>query len=102
MRELGENANGDQQYPTYADLKMEVKKWFWKVSDAKIKYAQWEKLHQLNFLDSDLFFQKFESLAFEAGVLGNEWMMCIQIKKAARETSENTIYVGDGTVPATF
>ncbi len=82
---------------TYADFKAEVKRRFWKDSDTEIKYAQWEKLHELNFPDSDLFFQKFE-----ARILSNKWMMCAQIKKAAHETSKNTIYVGNETIAATF
>lgn len=68
-RELRENANGDQQYLTYANFKAAVKRQLWKDLDMDIKYTQWEKLCQANFPDSDLFFQKFKSLAFEAGVL---------------------------------
>ncbi len=101
-RKLGESTNRDQQYPAYSDFKAEVRRWFWKDSDAEIKYAQWEKLCQADFKDGNLFFQKFESLAFEAGVFGNKCMMCTQVMKAAHETSKNTIYAGDEMVPATY
>ncbi len=43
---------------------------------------QWEWLQQSNFPDGDLFFQQFESLTFEAGVLGINQMMMVQVKKA--------------------
>ncbi len=101
-RELGESDEGDQRYPSYANFKAEVRRRFWKDLDAKIKYVQWEKLRQVNFKDSDLFFQKFESLIFEAGIASNERMMCAQVKKAACETSKNTIYAGNGDVPTTY
>ncbi len=65
-RELGESNEGEQCYPSYAKFKTEVRRQFWKNSNAEIKYAQWEKLYQVDFKDSDLFFQKFESLMFEA------------------------------------
>ncbi len=101
-RELGESTDGDQQYPAYSDFKAEVRRRFSKDSDTEIKYAQWEKLHQVDFKEGDLFFQKFESLAFEAGMFSNECMMCTQVKKVAHETSKNTIYTGNRMVPATY
>ncbi len=55
----------------------------------------------MNFPDGDLFFQQFEALAFDARILGNDRMMMAQVKKACREMSKNTIYAGDGTIPAT-
>lgn len=101
-REIGTNQNGDQVYPDYTVFKQEVRNRFWKYSNAKIKYAQWEKLHQVNFPDSDLFFQQFEALVFDARILGNNRMMMVQVKKVCRETSKNTIYTGDGMIPATY
>ncbi len=101
-RELGCNTNGDQLYLTYIDFKNEVKHRFWKDSDAQIKHAQWEKPRQASYMDGDLFFQKFEELAFEARVCNNEQMMYAQIRKAARETSKNTIFASDGIVPTTY
>ncbi len=93
-RELGESDEGDQRYLSYADFKAEVRRRFWKDSDTKIKYAQWEKLCQVNFKDGDLFFQKFKSLAFEARVFGNECIMCAQVKK----TGTGTTYGGQGAL----
>lgn len=99
---LGVNANGDQLYPDYADFKAEVKKRFWKDIDTQIKFAQWEKLCQANYQDGDLFFQKFEELAYKAGVHNNEQVMVAQIKRVAHETSKNTIYTADREVPTTY
>ncbi len=101
-RELGENNEEEQCYLSYADFEAEVRRWFWKDSDVEIKYAQWEKLCQVDFKDGDLFFQKFKSLAFEARVFGNEYMKCAQVKKVAYKTSNKTIYAGDGTIPTTY
>ncbi|PBK63900.1 hypothetical protein ARMSODRAFT_1023546 [Armillaria solidipes] len=101
-RALGQDADGFQLYPAYADFKTQTRKRFWKDSDARIKGAQWEKLRQANYADRDLFFQKFEELALEAGVLYNEQLMYKQIEKAARETSKNTIFAVNGNIPTTY
>lgn len=69
---------------------------------AEIKYAQWEKLRQLSYPKSDLFFQQFESLAFKASIIGNKKMMMAQVKKAIRETTKNTIYAANREVPTTY
>ncbi len=53
----------------------------------------------MNFKDGDRFFQEFEELAHYVGVCENEQVMVAQIKRAARETSKNTIYAGDGDLP---
>ncbi len=63
---------------------------------------QWEKLRQSTFQDGDQFFQKFKELAYDAGVCDNEQVMLAQIKKAAWETSKNSIYSADGEVPTTY
>ncbi len=63
---------------------------------------QWEKLHQSNFPDGDLFFQQFESLVFEAGVLGINVMMMAQVKKACCSMTKDIIYASDGDVPTTY
>ncbi len=76
----------------------EVRQQFWKDANAEIKFAQWEKLHQSNFSDGDLFFQQFESLAFEAGVLGINMMMMAQVKKVCHSTTKDIIYASDGDV----
>ncbi len=89
-------------YPTYTDFEAALRERFWKDADEQIKQAQWEKLRQVNFQDGDKFFQEFEELTHYAGVLGNEQVMLTQIKKAARETSKNTIYSADGEVPTTY
>ncbi len=70
--------------------------------DEQIKCTLWEKLRQVNFLDGDQFFQQFEELAYYAGVCNNKQVMIAQIKKAARETSKNTIYSADGEVPTSY
>ncbi len=75
---------------------------FWKDADEQIKHAQWEKLRQVNYKDGDKFFQEFEELAHYAGVRGNKQVMVAQIKRAARETSKNTIHAGDGDLPALY
>ncbi len=102
MRELGRNADGDQVYPAYKQFVEEVRRRFWKDTNAKIKFAQWESLRQSNFADGDLFFQQFESLAFEAGVLGINMMMMAQVKKVCRSTTKDIIYALDGNIPATY
>ncbi len=99
---LGRNANGSQLYPSYDKFKREVTACFWKDSNAQIKYVQWEKLRQTNFQDRDKFFQKFEELAYDAGVRDNKQVMLTQIKKAAHETSKNTIYAVDGDMLTTY
>lgn len=68
----------------------------------QIKYVQWEKLWQTNFQDGDQFFQKFEELAYNAGVQDNEQVMLAQVKKVACKTSKNTIYTADGDVPTDY
>ncbi len=88
--------------PSYNDFQSEVKVRFWKDADVQIKQAQWEKLRQSTFQDSDQFFQKFEELAYDAGVCDNKQVMLTQIKKAAWETSKNTIYLADREVPTTY
>ncbi len=80
----------------------EVRHRFWKDANAEIKFAQWESLRQNNFPDGDLFFQQFESLVFEAGVLGIDMMMMAQVKKACHSTTKDIIYVSDGDVPITY
>lgn len=101
-RELGRNQNGDQVYPAYEYFMEEVRRRFWKDANAEIKLAHWERLRQSTFADGDLFFQQFESLAFEAGVLGIDQMMVAQVKKACRHTSKDIIYASDGDLPATY
>ncbi len=44
---------------------------------------QWENLRQVNFPNSNQFFQQFEELAYYAGIHDNEQVMIAQIKKAA-------------------
>ncbi len=101
-RLLGKNANREQYYPSYENFTEEIKWRFWKDADAQIKHAQWEKLRQMTYQDGDQFFQKFEELAYDAGVHDNEQVMLAQIKKAACKTSKNTIYAADGEVPTTY
>ncbi len=101
-RTLGKTADGEQLYPTYADFETTLRERFWKDADEQIKRAQWEKLRQVNFKDGDKFFQKFEELAFYAGVLGNKQVMLPQVKKAARETSKNTIYSANRELPTSY
>ncbi len=101
-RILGKSADGEQFYPAYDDFEEKLRNRFWKDADEQIKRAQWEKLRQVNYKDGDKFFQEFEELAHYAGVRGNEQVMVAQIKRAARETSKNTIYAGDGDLPALY
>ncbi len=101
-RVLGTNADREQLYPSYANFKAEVRKRFWKDTEAQIKHMQWEKLRQSTYQDDNQFFQKFEELAYDAGVHDNEQVMLTQIKKATHETSKNTIYAADGEVPTTY
>ncbi len=68
----------------------------------QIKYVQWEKLRQTNFQDGDQFFQKFKELAYDMGVQDNEQVMLTQVKKAARESSKNTIYAANRDVPTKY
>ncbi len=75
---------------------------FWKDVDECIKYMQWEKLRQVNFSDDDQFLQQFEELAYYARVHNSEQVMITQIKKAAQETSKNTIYLADGDLPISY
>ncbi len=98
-RILGKSADGEQFYPAYDEFKEKLRNRFWKDADEQIKRAQWEKLKQVNFKDGDKFFQEFEELAHYAGVRGNKQVMVAQIKRAARETSKNTIYAGDSDLP---
>ncbi len=74
---------------------MNLKERFWKDADKWIKYAQWEKLRQVNFPDGNQFFQQFKELTYYARVRDNEQVMITQIKKAAQEMSKNTIYSAD-------
>ncbi len=101
-RILGKSADGEQFYPAYDDFEEKLRNRFWKDADEQIKRAQWEKLRQVNYKDGDKFFQEFEELAHYAGVRGNEQVMVAQIKRVARETSKNTIYAGDGDLPALY
>ncbi len=101
-RVIGRNNDGDQLYPTYEDFKATLNMRFWKDADAEIKHAQWEKLRQVDFKDGDQFFQQFEELAFYADVHDNEQVMVAQIKRAAHETSKNTIYAADSNLPTLY
>ncbi len=101
-RGLGRDAQGFQLYPAYEQFVEEVRRRFWKDANAEIKLAQWEGLRQSNFPDGDLFFQQFESLAFEAGVLGIDPMMVAQVKKACRATTKDIIYASDADPPAGY
>ncbi len=100
LRKVGRR--GTILYPAYDDFEEKLRNRFWKDADEQIKRAQWEKLRQVNYKDGDKFFQEFEELAHYAGVRGNEQVMVAQIKRAARETSKNTIYAGDGDLPALY
>ncbi len=99
---LGKNTDGEQLYPTYEDFETHLRARFWKDADKQIRRAAWEKLRQVNFKDGDKFFQEFEELAHYSGVRGNEQVMVAQIKRAARETSKNTIYAADGDLPVLY
>ncbi len=103
MQILGKDqATGAQLYPSYEELKTKLGERFWKDTDAQLKYVQWEKLRQVDHKDSDKFFQLFEELAYHAGVCNNDQVMLHQIKKAACQTSKNTIYSADGEVPTDY
>ncbi len=56
----------------------------------------------MNFKDGDKFFQEFEELAHYSGVHENEQVMVAQIKRAARETSRNTIFAADSDLPVLY
>ncbi len=101
-RILGKSADREQFYPAYDDFEEKLRNRFWKDADEQIKRTQWEKLRQVNYKDGDKFFQEFEELAHYAGVRSNEQVMVAQIKRAARETSKNTIYAGDRDLPALY
>ncbi len=101
-RELGRDAQGFQLYPAFEQFVEEVRRRFWKDANAEIKFAQWEGLRQSNFPDGDLFFQQFESLAFEVGVLGIDLMMVAQVKKACRAMTKDIIYALDADPPADY
>ncbi len=101
-RLIGRTPDGEQLYPTYEDFKLNLKERFWKDADEQIKHAQWEKLRQVNFPDSEQFFQQFKELAYYAGVCDNEQVMIAQIKKATCKMSKNTIYSADGKVPILY
>ncbi len=82
---IGKNTDMEQLYPSYEDFQTELRARFWKDADAQIKHAQWEKLRQSNFQDGDQFFQKFEELAYDAGICDNKQVMLAQVKRAVRE-----------------
>ncbi len=56
----------------------------------------------MNFKDGDKFFQEFEELTHYSGVRENEQVMVAQIKRAACETSRNTIFAADGDLPVLY
>ncbi len=56
----------------------------------------------MNFKDGDKFFQEFEELTYYSGVRSNEQVMVAQIKRAARETSKNTIYAANSDLPVLY
>ncbi len=99
---LGKTNDGEQLYPTYEDFSSHLRARFWKDADEQIRRAAWEKLKQVNFKDGDKFFQEFEELAHYSGVRNNEQVMVAQVKRAARETSKNTIYAADGDLPVLY
>ncbi len=101
-QEIGTAPTGEQLYPSYEDFKTALTARFWKDANYQLKYAQWEKLKQADFKDGDKFFQEFEELAYHAGIRSNDQLMLHQIKKAARQTSKNTIYSADGDVPVDY
>ncbi len=101
-RGLGRDAQGFQLYLAYEHFVEEVRRRFWKDANTEIKLAQWEALRQSSFPDGDLFFQQFESLAFEAGVLGINQMMMAQVKKACRAMTKDIIYASDADPPADY
>ncbi len=101
-RIIGRTQDREQLYSTYEDFKSNLRERFWKDTDKQIKRAQWEKLRQVNFSDGDQFFQQFKELAYYTGIRDNEQVMIAQIKKAAQETSKNTIYSADGEVLTSY
>ncbi len=101
-RIIGKNTDGEQLYPTYEDFESHLRARFWKDADEQIRCAAWEKLRQVNFKDGDKFFQEFEELAHYSGVRENEQVMVAQIKRAAHETSRNTIFAADGDLPVLY
>ncbi len=56
----------------------------------------------MDFKDGDKFFQQFEELAYHTGIHSNNQLMLHQIKKAAHQTSKNTIYSANGDVPTDY
>ncbi len=99
---LGQDANGNQLYPNYANFKAWVKAHFWQDADEQLKRAQWEKLRQSDFKDRDLFFQTFKQLTVEAGVAGDKLVMTMQIKKAVCATSKTAIFTAASTIPTGY
>ncbi|KAK0229902.1 hypothetical protein EDD85DRAFT_849973 [Armillaria nabsnona] len=97
-----DQATGAQLYPSYDDFKKELRKRFWKDADVQLKYAKWEKLRQSDNKDGNQFFQEFKELAYHARVCDNKQVMLHQIKKAAHQSSKNTIYSADGEVPTMY
>ncbi len=86
----------------YEDFKTALTTRFWKDANSQLKYAQWEKLRQTDYKDGNKFFQEFEELTYHAGIRSNDQLMLHQVKKAARQTSKNTIYSADGDVPINY
>ncbi len=101
-RIIGKNTDGEQLYPTYEDFESHLRARFWKDADEQIRRTAWEKLRQVNFKDGDKFFQEFEELAHYSGVRENKQVMVAQIKRAACETSRNTIFAADGDLPVLY
>ncbi|KAK0243611.1 hypothetical protein EDD85DRAFT_944929 [Armillaria nabsnona] len=99
---MGRDANDEQLFPSYTDFKAWTKARFWQDADARLKKAAWQRLRQSDFKDGDLFFQKFEQLAAEAGVAGDELMMLDQIEKAARATSKTAIFTAASAIPTDY
>ncbi len=101
-QQLGKAPTGEQLYPNYEDFKTALTTQFWKDANEQLKYAQWEKLRQVDFKDGDKFFQQFEEFTYHAGIHTNDQLMLHQIKKAARQMSKNMIYSADGDVPTNY
>ncbi len=101
-QQLGMVPTGEQLYLSYEDFKTALTTQFWKDANEQLKYAQWEKLRQVDFKDSNKFFQQFEEFAYHAGIRNNNQLMLHQIKKATRQTSKNTVYSADGDVPTDY
>ncbi len=102
VQQLGMAPTREQLYPNYEDFKAALTTWVWKDANEQLKYAQWEKLKQVDFKDGDKFFQQFEEFAYHAGIRNNNQLMLHQIKKATCQTSKNTIYSADGDVPTDY